>query len=421
MKFFLIVAKGKKRGLPIPIDVDLFLIGSDKACQLRAHHDGIGEQHCAMVNRGKKVFIRDLGSGKITKVNGSELPRSEEWPLHKGDLVTVGPLVFKINFSERQLSQRDLEEWALKTLDEDHGPRVSAFEEFDAAMKATDQEFAHASDAAAAMLSKASAMKGVVRGHLRITLEGRITIVRINETYLVEEAELAHLKMELRENLSTPNLRVVLDLKNVRRMSSAAVTMFAELSVWLKKTGSVMALCRMRPDLCGSYRPVRALKFGSDRARLPRRVESGRSRSVTAPRSPAENRRSRTEADFRGSCSSSSRSISWRTAPHWRAVAMVRAVTWIKVIVQIIVEPRWRRKLWIVSGFEARGQAWKFVISQKKRSQTTAPVAASERVALPVSAAWVTPRCTSISQERLAIRANSAQPSAWPMLCLSQR
>ncbi len=249
VKFFLIVAKGKKRGLPIPIDVDLFVIGSDKACQLRAHHDGIGDQHCAMVNRGKKVFIRDLGSGKMTTVNGSELPTSEEWPLHKGDLVTVGPLAFKINFSERQLSQRDLEEWALKTLDEDHGPRVSAHEEFEAAMKATDQEFAHASDAAAAILNKASAMKGVVRGHLRITREGRITIVRINETYLVEEAELAHLKMELHENLEMPNLRVVLDLKNVRRMSSAAVTLFADLSVWLKKTGSVMALCRMRPDL----------------------------------------------------------------------------------------------------------------------------------------------------------------------------
>ena len=35
MKFYLIVAKGSKQGLPIPITVDLFLIGSDKMCQLR--------------------------------------------------------------------------------------------------------------------------------------------------------------------------------------------------------------------------------------------------------------------------------------------------------------------------------------------------------------------------------------------------
>ena len=45
MKFFLIVAKGKKAGLPIPIEIDLFLIGSAEECQLRAVHDDIGEQH----------------------------------------------------------------------------------------------------------------------------------------------------------------------------------------------------------------------------------------------------------------------------------------------------------------------------------------------------------------------------------------
>ena len=58
MKFFLIVAKGKKQGMPIPVEVDLFLIGSGPMCQLRAVHDKIGEQHCALVIRDrKKIFI----------------------------------------------------------------------------------------------------------------------------------------------------------------------------------------------------------------------------------------------------------------------------------------------------------------------------------------------------------------------------
>ena len=34
MKFFLIVAKGKKQGMPIPVEIDLFLIGSGPVCQL---------------------------------------------------------------------------------------------------------------------------------------------------------------------------------------------------------------------------------------------------------------------------------------------------------------------------------------------------------------------------------------------------
>lgn len=251
MKFYLIVAKGKHRGLPIPINVDLFVIGSAKTCQLRAQHPQMGEQQCALVNRGRKVFVRDLGGGHPTLVNGSELPASEEWPLHKGDTVTAGPLEFVVRFSEKALSQRDLEEWALKALDEDHGPRKSAFEEIEEAMNAGAREYNDAALAAAAILNKASALKGVVRGRLRITRDGGTTIVRINDMYLVEPAELAHLKKELHENLAQNNLRVLLDLKNVRRMSSSAVTLFADLSHWLRQSGGTLALCRVRPELAG--------------------------------------------------------------------------------------------------------------------------------------------------------------------------
>lgn len=249
MRFYLIVAKGKHRGLPIPITVDLFVIGKTPTCQLRTQHPQMGEQHCAFVTRGRKVFVRDLGSGFPTLVNGSELPGSEEWPLHKNDMIAVGPLEFRITFSEKQLSQRDLEEWALKTLDEDHGPRKSAFDEINEAMEAGDREYDSAAAAAAAYLNKASAMKGVVRGRLRIARDGTVTIVRINDVYLVEPAELAHLKKEFQENLAAKNLRVLLDLKNVRRMSSAAVSLFADLSQWLKKSGGTMAVCRARPEL----------------------------------------------------------------------------------------------------------------------------------------------------------------------------
>lgn len=269
MKFYLIVAKGKNRGLPIPIHVDLFLIGSDKACQLRATHPEMGGQQCGIVMRGKKVFIRDLGSGKKTAVNGEEVPSSEEWPLHKNDIIAAGPLEFRISFSEKQLSQRDLEEWALKTLDEDSGPKVSAFEEFDSAMKNADEDHDDAASAAGAILGKASAMKGVVRGRLRISRDGPITIVRINDVYMVEEAELIHIKKELQDNLNVPNLKVLLDLKNVRRMSSAAVSFFAEFSGFLKKNGSRMALCRLRPELAGmvdDLRNVFHLKVFDDKA-----------------------------------------------------------------------------------------------------------------------------------------------------------
>jgi len=258
MKFVLIVAKGKKRGMPIPIDVDLFLIGSAKMCQLRAVHPDIAEQHCAFTVRDRKVFLRDLGSGKATMVNGEVMPPSEEWPLHKGDTVTVGPLEFRVNFQEKQLNQRDLEEWALKQLDEDTGPKVSALEELEAVNKAAyDRE--DAASVASAIISRLNAQKGVLRGRLRISQEGGVTLVRIQDVYLVDDAELVHLRKELHENLNHPNLRVLLDFKNVRRMSTAAAEILAELVQWLRRFGSTLAMCRLKPELNSMMQQMQSL------------------------------------------------------------------------------------------------------------------------------------------------------------------
>ncbi len=171
MKFYLIVAKGRKQGMPIPITVDLFLIGSDKVCQLRK--DNLGPKQCALVTRDSKVYARDMGSERPTLVNGVVIPPGEEWPLHAGDRIEVGSLHFMIQYREHGLSQRDLEEWASSCL----------------------------------------------------------------------------IKKELCEKLNRPNLRVLIDLKSVRRMSSAGVLMLAEVNRWLRPWGSRMAICRIRPEI----------------------------------------------------------------------------------------------------------------------------------------------------------------------------
>jgi anti-anti-sigma regulatory factor len=43
----------------------------------------------------------------------------------------------------------------------------------------------------------------------------------------------------------------VLDLKTVRRMSTAAVSLFGDLAGWLRERGSCLAFCRLRPELAG--------------------------------------------------------------------------------------------------------------------------------------------------------------------------
>jgi anti-anti-sigma regulatory factor len=249
MKFYLIVAKGRHQGLPIPIEVDLFMIGTGKLCQLRSKTEDIGPQQCALVARERKVFIRDLGSGLPTYVNGETLPEQSEWPLHAGDRIAVGSLEFVIQLREKPLSQRDLEEWALRCLDEASGQKKRpVVDELILAANAKTRSI-DASSAAAAILDRLNAQRGIVRGRLRIAREGNVTTVRINDVYLVEEAELALINKELHDHLSHNNLRVLLDFKNVRRMSTTAVQMFVNLVRWLRPNGSTLAFCRLRPEL----------------------------------------------------------------------------------------------------------------------------------------------------------------------------
>jgi len=240
MKFYLIVAKGSKVGLPIPIHIDLFLIGSEKMCQLRAR--SLGAKHCAFVTRDKKVFVRDFNSGQPTLVNGTVVAPNTECPLHAGDRIAIGPLEFMIQLREKPLSQRDLEEWAAHCLDEQVHRNVLDEEE-------ETHKAANAAEAASQLINKLNVMKGMVKGRLRIGRERGVVTVRFNDTILVEEAEISHIKHELCENLNRPNLRVLLDLKNIRRLSSNSVTMLNEFHRWLAPFGSSMAICRVRRSL----------------------------------------------------------------------------------------------------------------------------------------------------------------------------
>lgn len=241
MKLYLIVAKGSKKGMPIPITADLFLIGADRICQLRKA--SLGAKHCAVVIRARKVFVRDMDSGLPTVINGEAMHAGDECPVQAGDRIEVGPLEFMVQYREQPLSQRDLEEWAASCLDVD---RVNEIDDED------DEYYTPpttATGAAQAIIDRLQAQKGLVKGRLRIGREADVTVVRVNVRTLVEEAEVTQLRKELCDSLNRSNLRVLLDLKNVKRMSTAGVMMLIEFNRWLKPWGNTLALCRIRPDL----------------------------------------------------------------------------------------------------------------------------------------------------------------------------
>lgn len=251
MKLSLIVAKGKHQGMPIPIKVDLFMMGSDDVCQLKSKLPEIAPQHCALITRENKVFVRDLEGAK-TLINDELMPPGEEWPVHDGDRLSVGPLEFLIQFQEKELSRRDAEEWALKSLDKQVLKEAKDEEELDEAgmpvpqaPKAPDT----ASNAAADILDKLSAQRGVIKGRLRVSHEKDITIIRFNDVQLVEEAEITFIKKEVHNNLNRTAMRVLLDFKNVRRMSSAGAEMILDIRRRIRTLQGNIAMCRVRPEL----------------------------------------------------------------------------------------------------------------------------------------------------------------------------
>jgi pSer/pThr/pTyr-binding forkhead associated (FHA) protein len=54
----------------------------------------VSNRHCALLVRGGKAFVRDLGSTNGTYVNNQRL--TEEIPLHDRDQLQVGPVAFQV-------------------------------------------------------------------------------------------------------------------------------------------------------------------------------------------------------------------------------------------------------------------------------------------------------------------------------------
>jgi predicted component of type VI protein secretion system len=95
MKVSLVVASGVHQGKAIPIVTPQFLIGRDPDCQLRPASQAVSKQHCAVLLRDGKVYVKDLGSTNGTQLNDDTL-KNEEREVRPNDSLKVGPLDFTV-------------------------------------------------------------------------------------------------------------------------------------------------------------------------------------------------------------------------------------------------------------------------------------------------------------------------------------
>ena len=71
-----------------------FLIGQGPNCQFRVNSAQVASQHCVLVNRSGRFWVRDLESGGRTFLNGWRVTGKKE--LKHGDRLRLGPLEFGI-------------------------------------------------------------------------------------------------------------------------------------------------------------------------------------------------------------------------------------------------------------------------------------------------------------------------------------
>jgi hypothetical protein len=89
-----VLTAGKWRGKSILVKRLPFLIGRDPACHLRPTSALVSNRHCALLARGGKVYVRDLGSTNGTFLNGEKITGARE--LHPNDGLRVGPVDFDV-------------------------------------------------------------------------------------------------------------------------------------------------------------------------------------------------------------------------------------------------------------------------------------------------------------------------------------
>jgi anti-anti-sigma factor len=91
----LIALTGRSKGTGVDVDGSTFVIGRSKNCQLRLGSANVSRRHATIERRGRRYFVRDLGSTNGTLLNDRTL-HDEDAEIRDGDRLEFGPLVFTL-------------------------------------------------------------------------------------------------------------------------------------------------------------------------------------------------------------------------------------------------------------------------------------------------------------------------------------
>lgn len=83
------------------------LIGRSSECNLRVGSVGVSRQHCRILLRESRVFVRDLKSANGTFIDGKRIPPEKDIMLQSGDRLSIGPVEFVVRTEGKQAAKPD--------------------------------------------------------------------------------------------------------------------------------------------------------------------------------------------------------------------------------------------------------------------------------------------------------------------------
>lgn len=91
------VLQGEPDGAPADLELrDELAIGSGPDCGIPLRGEGVSPRHARVFFSGGAVWLEDLGSQRGTSLNGAAV--TQPAPLHSGDQITAGDVVFQLRF-----------------------------------------------------------------------------------------------------------------------------------------------------------------------------------------------------------------------------------------------------------------------------------------------------------------------------------
>ena len=88
----LVVIYGSELGKKYNLNAPSLVIGRSSKCDIQIDQESISRNHSKIVNTGKSILVRDLGSTNGTYVNDEPI---DEYVMRDGDLIKIGRTIFK--------------------------------------------------------------------------------------------------------------------------------------------------------------------------------------------------------------------------------------------------------------------------------------------------------------------------------------